>query len=71
VVRLGPTATQGELVVDIERSAQEAVLMGRRKRNYCVEMGGLSSQSKRATMRRHHGWYRVNRGRGSARREAT
>ena len=70
MVRLGPTATQGELVADIERSAQEAVLMGRRKRNPCVEKGGVSLPSKRATARPHHDWYRVNRGSGSVRREA-
>jgi len=39
--------TQGEHVADIERSAQEAVPIGRRKRNSCVEKGGLSLPSKR------------------------
>jgi hypothetical protein len=58
-------------VADIERSAQEAASTRRRKRNPCVEKGGVSLPSKRATARPHHDWYRVNRGRGSARREAT
>jgi hypothetical protein len=66
----GPTATPGEHVADIERSAQEVAFIGRRKRNPCVEMGGsLVAVQNGETARPHHGWYRVNRGRGLARRE--
>jgi hypothetical protein len=57
-------------VADIERSAQEAASIGRRKRNPCVEMGALSLPSKRARVHPHDDWYRVNRGRRLARREA-
>ena len=57
-------------MADIERSAQEAVLMGRRKRNSCVEMGGSLVTVQAGDRHLHHGQYLVNRGRGLARREA-